>query len=301
MAAESPPVYRAESWTELQELLYRDSWREGIERHRAPYVYRGVSSENYRLETSLRRFVGDSGRWELESHLLRSFNKYAQGELDEPRSIWHLLSVAQHHGLPTRLFDWSYSPLVATYFATKSGRPDRDAAVWAVDYGRVHAALPDPYREVLEREGTNVFDVDLLASADAAWSRASDDVALTDREVEFAHRRMGLRLEETRRRLESISAEPEGRFVLFFEPPAINDRIVNQSALFSYQTDPDLLLDEWLEERPELHRKIVIPAECKPEFRDKLDQANVNPRTLFPGLDGLASWLAEYYRPRAPA
>jgi len=45
-------------------------------------------------------------------------------------------------------------------------------------------------------------------------------------------------------------------------------------------------------------RKIVIPAELKWEIRDKLDQANITERVLFPGLDGLTKWLSRHYSPK---
>jgi hypothetical protein len=59
-------------------------------------------------------------------------------------------------------------------------------------------------------------------------------------------------------------------------------------------------LDRWLETRPDLAHRIVVPAELKWEVRDKLDQANVTERVLFPGLDGIAAWLARHYSPREP-
>ena len=55
---------------------------------------------------------------------------------------------------------------------------------------------------------------------------------------------------------------------------------------------------DWLADHPELVRRVIVPAELKWEVRDKLDQANINERTLFPGLDGLSRWLERYYLPK---
>lgn len=87
-------------------------------------------------------------------------------------------------------------------------------------------------------------------------------------------------------------------FAVVAEPPSFDDRIVNQYALFTLMSRPDASLDEWLDERPELVRRVVIPAELKWEVRDKLDQSNVSERVLFPGLDGLTRTLTRHYAPR---
>ena len=63
-------------------------------------------------------------------------------------------------------------------------------------------------------------------------------------------------------------------------------------------TDATSVLDNWLIKHPEVYRRIIIPADLKWEVRDKLDQANITERVLFPGLDGLASWLRRHYQPK---
>jgi hypothetical protein len=62
---------------------------------------------------------------------------------------------------------------------------------------------------------------------------------------------------------DALSGEAGQDFLLFFEPPSIDDRIVNQFVLFSVMSDPTVSIDEWLEGHPELFHKIIIPANPK--------------------------------------
>ena len=73
---------------------------------------------------------------------------------------------------------------------------------------------------------------------------------------------------------------------------------MNQYALFSVVSRAATRLDDWIANHPDIALRIVLPAELKWEVRDKLDQANITERVLFPGLDGISRWLARYYEPR---
>jgi hypothetical protein len=257
---------RVESWIELQEMLFEESWQESLGRFRSNFAFRGRARASERLETSLLRLGGDPGA--LEGQLIRNFRKYANRNDVPYDSTWNWLALAQHHGLPTRLLDWTYSPYVALHFATTTlPSYDVDGVVWAIDYVRAHELLPTALREVLEAEGANVFTAEML-----------DRVA--------------------QRRAELDLLAEDDDFVLFMEPPSLDQRIVAQYALFSLMSGADASLDEWCEQHGELVRRLVIPSALKWEVRDKLDQANVTERVLFPGLDGLSSWLRRYYLPR---
>jgi hypothetical protein len=253
------------SWSELQDTLFADCWIEELGRFRSRYAYRGLSDARFPLQTTLMRLGADYAG--LEKHLLRNFRKYAHRRVVERDSVWHWLSVAQHYGLPTRLLDWTYSPLAALHFATAHlDKFDRDGAVWGVNYLLAHQLVPDRLRARLDQEGANVFTVEML----------SEEV-------------------KTLQELDALSPEP---FALFFEPPSIDDRIVNQFAFFSVISDVRTSLDDWLTTHPGVWRRIIIPAKLKWEIRDKLDQSNVTERVLFPGLEGLTAWLKRHYSPR---
>jgi hypothetical protein len=252
------------TWNELSERLYKGSWNPALGRFRSSYAFRGQPDVQDDLKTSLMRLGGPV---ELEGHLLRNFRKYAQQEASPGDSVWNWLAVAQHHGLPTRLLDWTYSPFVAMHFATEHVEQyDLDGAIWCVDFSRTNQLLPDRLKAILKEEGSDAFTAEMLG-------RAASTLPDFDR----------------------LSTS---EFVVFFEPPSLDDRIVVQFALFSLVSNPRMSLDAWLYQHPPVVRRIVIPASLKWEVRDKLDQANITERVLYPGLDGLGRWLKRYYMPR---
>lgn len=112
---------RVTSWAHLLDVLYEGGWNAGLGRHRSPYVFRCSHDASFTLQTSLQRLGGDPA--ETERHLLRNFRKYAhqatQQNSVQGDTVWDWLALGQHHGLPTRLLDFTYSPLVALHFATR--------------------------------------------------------------------------------------------------------------------------------------------------------------------------------------
>jgi hypothetical protein len=101
-----------------------------------------------------------------------------------------------------------------------------------VNYLQTHELVPDRLLSLLDEEGANVFTVEILGQGVASLAA-----------------------------LDALSSEP---FALFFEPPSIDDRIVNQFAFFSVVSDPTVALDDWLAHHPELWRKIESPPKSPP-------------------------------------
>jgi hypothetical protein len=256
---------RISSWSELHDALFQGSWNEDIKRFRSSFAFRGLNQNHKRIENSLMQLGTDFSS--MEKHLIRNFRKYAHKDVVEYDSIWNWLSLAKHHGLPTRLIDWTFSPYVAMHFLTSSmHKYSEDGAILAVNYVEVHQHLPDKLKNLLMEEGSDVFTIDMLNNA----IRDLNEFDTLSREV----------------------------FLLFYEPPSMDERIINQYALFSLLSSSGATVDEWLKKYPGTIKKFVIPADLKWEIRDKLDQANITERVLFPGLDGLSKWLKRLYTTR---
>jgi hypothetical protein len=99
-------------------------------------IYRGVKDTGYALIPKVGRYdcFKMSTPKEIEKEertMLRLFRERAWPQLgDAKASDWELLALGQHHGLPTRLLDWTRNPLVAAFFAVEE-EYDGDSLIYA--------------------------------------------------------------------------------------------------------------------------------------------------------------------------
>lgn len=91
--------------------------------------YRGVHNAEYELVPG--------AYWRPhcdELSLVLSFRAMVPGLLPhQPEDDWEWYYLMQDYGLPTRLLDWTESPLAALYFALDSHTPGKIPCVWVLD------------------------------------------------------------------------------------------------------------------------------------------------------------------------
>ena len=238
-----------------------------ISRYRSSFLYRGLSNSNYKLETSLYRNCGKK-QDTLEKCILRNFAKYAAST--EPTvmdSVWRQMIFGQHHGLPTRLLDWTYSPLIAMHFACESSDlskfENNDSVIWRIDIDELNSLLPEKYISSLTENSAFLFTIDMLEKI---------TVDLNTYDSDMSNKSMAL-----------------------VEPPSIDQRIINQYSYFSVVPMGITNIEDFLNENTNNTCRYVITKDIKWRMRDMLDQMNINERIIYPGLDGLSTWLKRHY------
>jgi FRG domain len=237
-------------------------------RRRDTGVYRGASEAGGPLLTTLDRLGGTNPphtKADLEEHVLRNYIRYSRPHVRSNTSNdWEELFSAQHHGVPTRLLDWTYSPLVAAFFATRpTEEEEHGRAVWRLDWQKIHRAFRFPPIALLPRDLDALFE---NGGRTSPWQ-----LFVRDRD-----------------------AQP---FACLVEPPSLDDRIVAQAAVFTMCSDKWHSFDTFLQVHglADSLTKYVIPATSVAKIRDQLDLVGVDERRLFPDLDGVAAAIRRYY------
>ena len=96
--------------------------------------FRGVSNKDYKLIPAIGRgkAIKLNSLIDIESGMLKQFKLRAIPFLNyHPKNDWEWLMLGQHHGMSTRLLDWTMNPLVALYFACISDT-NTDGAVYSL-------------------------------------------------------------------------------------------------------------------------------------------------------------------------
>jgi len=217
----------------------------------------------------------------VESELLFRFQQQAHqfihnAPLAEDKASW--FALMQHHGVPTRLLDWTLSPYVALYFAV-------EAALQGFGSGRSQQSeVP------FERTGHEVQRKRAIWAIDLFWLEGKERAHLGTVPTDASARRTYLN---------GLLDQNEKPLIVRIDPPQANERMFAQQGLFLWklveqtpffdQILVSMMVDPILE-RPVI-RKLEVDESLRVEFLEGLRAMNIHRASLFPGLDGFCQSL----------
>lgn len=268
-------------------------------KERGPHCFRGQASVRWNLTPSLYRSLHSLGRspirgedaealGRIERDTYRQFHIRARRFMPtDLRSRWEELAIAQHHGTPTRLLDWSMSPLVALYFAVAEHGAD-DAALWALNLAAY------PFHEKLGRpQMTGAHRIENLQKFfDGRVPPMFEDVSTP---ADSVRHRAGAQPENS-----SVVSGQECLAV--FEAPSAVPRLAAQQGVFSVflattsasitDHDSEILRVE-AETGLDLLTRIDIPSASISQLQERLP---IQADAIFPDLEGVALALQKQSR-----
>jgi FRG domain len=245
------------------------------------WCFRGQRETEWPLQTSLERITrvsysrgNSSGSFQLnrkteQEQLLSQFQQMAPNYFphlppSEDLSGW--LSLMQHHGVPTLMLDWTYSPDVAMYFALEEEHQlgTKRSAIWAIDLDWLKAK-----------------EYELLQSEEATSSPAGHQTR-----VEC---------------LNSLLDQDKKPVIVKIVPLETHERMSVQQGLFLWKRFEEtpffdqilmtMMIHPEIPDRPVI-RKLEVGTDQRIEFLRKLArEKDIHRASLFPGLDGFCQSL----------
>jgi hypothetical protein len=189
-------------------------------------LFRGVADSSFELIPSIgrRKAQDPKAHADYERMVFEDFKQRAYPFLSrEPQGDVEWLFLAQHYGIPTRLLDWTRSPLVALYFACEQF-PDKECAVYKIVMNKWYVNLSpliDPFAitEVggLEPKHTDVryinqdgaFTIHPNPTEPFAWQATGKYIFAPQvkEEMRWQLRKMGIRASVIYPGLESVARD----------------------------------------------------------------------------------------------
>ena len=167
------------------------------------------------------------------------------------------ITLMQHFGLPTRLLDWSLSPLIALLLATNEYEkyPDKDGCIWVLRPGLLNE---------LEGFGSYIYPMDKYTVVDMILPA-------------FNSRR--------------INQEVSDKIIACY-PVEYNMRIYTQQSAFTVHNTFKKI--EFINNK-HLLMKYDIPAECKKAIYEELQICGITLRNVYPDVEHIAEELKQFY------
>jgi hypothetical protein len=259
-----------------------DFIRETRKLRKKHWVFRGHASENWRIESTLSRFLKTHGQnikasWQpaRERDAIRKFQRAAHdflNHLPNDKDILEWMAVMRHYGAPTRLIDFTYSPITALFFAASN-----------------------PFRS---------FDENLVVHAINVEEALKQTCAVLEKKSQNRISPEDFQLDKTPQSI--------GDFIGFFEGRWNTPRQLAQQGLFMVTSRIETDVHKFLESCSSSNTGTPEPWLCF-KFKDTgiefhkqvtnhLLEVNQTHASLYPGIEGLAqSLFMKFYEPLPPA
>lgn len=246
------------------------------------WVFRGVS-QNFPLEPSLSRLFdqgidpNNAEKKSIEVFQERAHHYFSPLPSPEDNLAW--IALMQHHGAPTRLIDWTYSPYIATYFACNDQK-DKDGVLYCLNLAELQKVQSKVVNELNNKEpiALRALRPDSRLGVEPLFSQllfpSREDPVCVRSVTEKLSLVFPVRPSYQSRRM----ANQQGLLMTSFEPGGMF-----QGGLLgmSRQADDVLIL------------KYRIPSSQKNAILRHLYASNIHAATLFPEVDGLGRMIAD--------
>lgn len=261
---------RVELWFRAEDAIHRKT-------HLQPGLYRP-------RESGIRKSVPKL--LELENELYDEFGRCATQLSDVKQNDadweWDSYFLMQHHGVPTRLLDWSDGALIALHFAIRDKPipPKNGSIVYVLDPGWLTKFL----RGHRDRKDTE-------ARWKEFWKKNSHACDIYDDDWD----RLYLPSDEDDAR-DPLLATPE--IPMLWDSPHVTRRVAAQRSRFMiFGTDP-LWLSKMAKRKDSRLVSITIPVGSVNRIKQELRDAGVTESVVYPDLDGLGRELKQVWRTR---